>query len=152
MEQNLMSILDKLGYPEFGRTINGSIVLIEGVETSLQVKLPEDYKQLLLLSNGGSIKGPKTAFNYEPAEYLVAHNEDEIFTSGIPGTLVIGDDGGGCIYYYDMHDQTGKGKWSLHYVSMAVLEFEKSVFVGKDLTEMINRILAGEHFGDMLYK
>ena len=144
--------LNKLTSSIFERNEGCTEEMIVEVEKAFGLKLPGDYRQLLLLSNGGTVKGSKTVFNYEPVEYLVGHNLSEFFNTNIPGMIVIGDDGGGCIYFYDPLNKLGKGPWSLYYVSMGALFFKESVYVAGSVTELLDKILAGEHFGDMLFK
>jgi hypothetical protein len=116
MKKDLKEKLEQLSDAQFERNEPGDASLVDGVEASFQLKFPDDYKELLLISDGGSIHGPKTVFNYEPAEYLSGHNMSEFFTTNIPAMVVIGDDGGGSIYYYDPHDRLGKGPWSRLFV------------------------------------
>lgn len=144
--------LDKLTPSIFERNEGCTDEMIVEVEKVFGIKFPEDFRQLLLLSNGGSIKGSNSVFNYEPVEYLVGHNLSEFFNTNIPGMIVIGDDGGGCIYFYDPGNKLGKGPWSLYYASMGALFFKESVNVAGSITELIDNILAGEHFGNMLFK
>lgn len=144
--------LDKLPSSTFERNEGCTEEMIAEVEAEFGLKFPEDYRQLLLLSNSGSIKGSKSVFNYEPVEYLVGHNMSEFFNENIPGMTVIGDDGGGSIYFYDPGNKLGKGSWSLYFASMGALFFEESVYLASSVTELVDKILAGEHFGDMLFK
>jgi hypothetical protein len=144
--------LDKLPPSIFERNEGCTEEMIVEVEGEFGLKFPEDYRQLLLLSNSGSIKGSHSVFNYEPVEYLVGHNLSEFFNANIPGVIVIGDDGGGSIYFYDPRNKLNKGPWSLFYVSMGALFFKESVHVAGSLTELIDKILAGENFGDLLFK
>ncbi|MEO6613415.1 MAG: SMI1/KNR4 family protein [Chitinophagaceae bacterium] len=152
MPANIKEKLSKLPPEVFAQNEGATEEMIRKIEAGLGLQLPEDYRQLMLLSDGGTIQGPKSTFNYEPAEYLVGHNKSEFFNTYIPGTVVIGDDGGGCIYYYDPRNHLGKGNWALFYVSMGTLLFKESVHLSSSLDGMIDRLLNGEHFGDMLFQ
>ena len=66
--------------------------------------------------------------------------------------LVIGDDGGGCLYYYDPDNKLGTGPFAMYFVSMGSLFFKDSVHVAASLTEMIEKIWSGAKFGDMLFR
>jgi cell wall assembly regulator SMI1 len=71
--------LAKLSPSIFERNEGCTEEMIVGVEKEFGLKFPQDYRQLLLLSNSGSIKGSNSVFNYEPVEYLVGHNMSEFF-------------------------------------------------------------------------
>lgn len=152
MKQDIVEKLKKLDSSQFESNEGCNEEMLEELEAAIKLKLPEDFRQLLLLSNGGTINGPNSVLNYEPVEYLEGHNQSEFFKTNIPDTFVIGDDGGGCIYYYDPQNKLWKGAWSLYYPSMGALFFKESVFVGVSLGDLIDKIIAGEHFGNMLFK
>lgn len=152
MPTNIIEKLSGLSSTQFWRNETATEEMITDIDFKFNLKFPEDYKQLLLYSNGGTVQGSKSTFNYEPAEYLVGHNLSEFFTQQIPDMIVIGDDGGGCIYYYDPKNKLEKGEWALFYASMGALFFKESVYLSPSVTELIDKILSGEHFGDLLFK
>jgi hypothetical protein len=152
MSTDLIKKLIKLPTQTFLRNEGADEQSIIEIEKAIDHKLPEDFRELLIHSDGGSIQGKHTTFNYEPSEYLIGHNLSEFFNQNIPDMFVIGDDGGGCIYFYDPLNILKNGSWSLYYASMGALTLNESIFLSKNLTDAINKILAGESFGDLLFR
>src|SRR4051812_29601482 len=83
------------------------------LESEFRVRLPEDLRQLLLYSDGGSLEGPKIELNLESIAGMFGQNSDERFQQGLPGMFVIGDDGVGGVYFYDPEGRLGHGKNAL---------------------------------------
>jgi hypothetical protein len=64
----------------------------------------------------------------------------------LPGMIVIGDDGGGGLYFYDPSDRLGRGRWALYWVHMSEMSLERPRFAGSDLTDLLHRIANGVSF------
>ena len=74
---------------------------IEKVEQKLDVKFPSDYKDFMLLTNGGEWPIGNSYLRLWNIEELVNSNEDYAVTEFAPGLVIIGSDGGGVAYGYD---------------------------------------------------
>jgi hypothetical protein len=116
------------------------------MEQEFGVRLPEDFRALLLYSNGGSLEGQKIEINIESVEGLYTQNYDEEFTERLPGTFVIGDDGVGGIFFYDPEARLGHGAYALFAVKLGVLGFDDAVFAAATLTEAVTLALGGADF------
>ncbi|MGH7861476.1 MAG: SMI1/KNR4 family protein [Candidatus Dormibacteraceae bacterium] len=119
---------------------------VEDLERELGVRLPEDYRQLLLASNGGSINGPRASINLESAQGVLDMNLDGGYQDELPEMIVIGDDGGGDLYFYDPTNKLGRGAYAIYLVGMADLDPAAAAFVAPSLSEAIDRVYAGESF------
>jgi hypothetical protein len=116
------------------------------IEEEFGVRLPEDFRDLLLYSNGGSLKGPKIEMNIESIDGLVSQNDDEEFAAGLPGMFVIGDDGFGGILFYDRDGSLAHGAYALFDVKLGVLGLKHAVLAAASLTEAVSRVLEGADF------
>lgn len=141
MEHQLINKLKALSMPTWFSRSAGSLAAIEELEQEYNIRLPEDYRLLLLYSNGGSLGGEAGSFNYESIEDLMWHNLDERFEEHLPGMFVIGDNGGGSVYFYDPENKLGHGSYALFLVPLGALRFDYAVFAGQSLTEVMNGIL-----------
>lgn len=121
--------------------------VIEDIEHEYDIELPEDYKTFLLRIGHGTIVGPSRAIYIDRASSTIGYNQDEEFEA-IPGMFVIGDDGGGGVYYYDTQNKLGFGEYSMFLVHLGSIDAEYSRFVGNNLTEVIVKILQGAEFYD----
>jgi SMI1/KNR4 family protein SUKH-1 len=124
------------------RTTNGATPeLLGNVERDYEVRFPDDYRELMLPLGHLSVSGAKSRIHLGLKD-TYAHLGDEVFEESLPGR--IGDDGGGKIYYYDPDDKLGKGRFAVFLVSLSSLELENTFLVGKSVTEVIERVSAGE--------
>lgn|GEM_PF-2483077 len=119
---------------------------VAALERELGVRLPEDYLQLLLASNGGSINGRRASINLESAQGVLDLNLDGGYRDELPGMVVVGDNGGGELYFYDPTNQLGKGVNALFLVGMADLDPAAATFVARNLGEAMDRVYAGDAF------
>ena len=126
----------------------GDETALAALERAYELELPSDYRSLLLHSDGGSLMGAHAAMNLEPIEVLMWHNRDERFVKYLSGMFVIGDDGGGSVYYYDPGNRHGKGNWALFLIPLGELASDWQRFTGRRLTETVERILEGDSFFD----
>lgn len=108
--------------------------------------IPEDYKALLLQSNGVSIRGKKTPFIlYSVSEVLALFREKDLYKY-IPQSLIFGGDGGGTIYCFDL--RPGKEQ-AVFFIREEEAGYEPNaynyvVFNGTTLTDTIQRIVNNE--------
>jgi SMI1 / KNR4 family (SUKH-1) len=144
MSEDLLRRMRGLSAPEWFAGKSGSPEALEAMEREFELRLPDDYRQLMLFSNGGGLYEHATSINLEPAETLMWHNLDERFRESLPGMFVIGDDGGGSLYFYDPRNQLGQGAYSIFLVPLGTLSLDKAFLVGHSISEVIERIMAGE--------
>lgn len=108
--------------------------------------IPEDYKALLLYSNGGSLYGKKTPFiAYAVTEVLALFREKDLYKF-IPQSIVFGGDGGGTIYCFDL--RAGKEQ-HVFFIREEDAGYEPDaysniVFNGTTLTDTLQRIVNNE--------
>ena len=148
MEHALVRRLKELGERDWTAYGPGSEEEVEGLERRYRLRLPDDYRQLLLYSDGGTVSGPSQVLHLEPVRILKGHNADEFFEKNIPGLFVIGDDAGGDAYFYDPSGKLGRGEYALFLVPLGSLRLQDAVFVGSNLAEVVERVLAGEKLYD----
>jgi hypothetical protein len=115
------------------------------VEQEYGVAFPADYRQLVLFSRGLGVRSRGTPIHLS-FDDTSAHLEDESLAARLPAMVVIGDDGGGSVYFYDPRDALGKGAFAVFLVPMSALGFEDAIFAGRSLTEVIEHVLADEDF------
>jgi hypothetical protein len=142
----LIERLRNLPPSQWSPGVSGNRAALDALEREYNLRLPEDYRRLMETWDGGALRGPRTVVNLESAETLMGHNHDEIFEQNIPAMFVIGDDGGGSIYFYDPANQFGRGAYALFLVPLGSLLPEDTIFAGRNLAETIDRVLAGESF------
>jgi len=108
--------------------------------------IPEDYKALLLFSNGGSLYGKKTPFiAYSVTEVLALFREKDLYKH-IPQSLVFGGDGGGTIYCFDLRLDKGQSVFFIREEDAGYdpNAYNNLVFTGTTLTDTIQRIVNNE--------
>ncbi|SFW12325.1 SMI1/KNR4 family protein [Chitinophaga sancti] len=118
---------------------------IESLEAAFGA-IPEDYKALLLFSNGGSLYGKKTPFIvYSVAEVLALFKEKDLYKY-IPQSLIFGGDGGGTIYCFDLRPDKGQQVFFIREEDAGYEPnaYSNIVFSGTTLTDTIQRIVNNE--------
>lgn len=82
---------------------------IKKVEKDLKVKFPQDYIDFMLKTNGGEgTIGKESYLRLWKIEELSKSNEDYGICEFAPGLLIIGSDGGGTAFGYDLRDEIPK--------------------------------------------
>jgi hypothetical protein len=99
---------------------------LAALESKYHLQLPADYRELMLVTNGCGLYGHRTKLNLEQAEELLWYNEDPDFAAQLPGMFVIGDDGGGALFYYDPANRLGKGAYAIFQVDFGAMDFPPS--------------------------
>ncbi|AAN48696.1 SMI1/KNR4 family protein [Leptospira interrogans] len=79
---------------------------IQKIESIFKVTFPEDYKQILLWSNGGEGKVGNRYLSLWKIEELVQFNEDYQIKKYIPEIVSIGTDGGEFCYAFDYRNNS----------------------------------------------
>ena len=151
MEDDLIRRLEKLPAPQWTPRGPGDERELARLEEKFGLRLPEDYRRLMLHSDGGGICGRSGCINYESAEGLEEQNSDERFLDALPGMFVVGDDGGGSVFFFDPHDRLGRGPYALFMVHLSTLRISYCIFVGRTFSEAAGRVLAGEELHTLPY-
>lgn len=121
--------------------------VVESFETDLGRELPEDCRAWLTEFGGGTLNpGGVTPLCLLHVEELWDALEYEEYLEHLPGMLVIGDSGGGDLYFYDPDGRMGAGEWSLWIVQMGVLDLARARFAGRSLSHAVERLLDGVDF------
>lgn len=147
MDHQLFEVLATIPEKEAPKGVPCDPKILQEIEHEYDIKLPNDYKAFLLKIGHGTISGLNRSIYIERASSLIGYNLDEEFDA-IPGMFVIGDDGGGGVYYYDTQNILGFGEYAMFLVHLGSIDLKYSRFVGQTLTEVIMSILQGESFYD----
>lgn len=138
-------IIDLINTPDWDKQNPATAQDIQSLEAAFG-PIPEDYKALLLYSNGGSLYGKKTPFIiYSVIEVLALFREKDLYKF-IPQSLVFGGDGGGTIYCFDLRADKGQ---AVFFIREEDAGYEPNaynyvVFNGSTLTDTIQRIVNNE--------
>jgi hypothetical protein len=117
-------------------------------EAALGVRFPADYRELVLATNGGTLTGPAEAITLWGVDELVDRNADELYAEALPEMLVVGENGGGGIYFYDPRNRIGRGTWALYWVALGAASLRTAKYAGADLREVFERVVGGVLFFD----
>lgn len=99
MKESISELLLKNGWKSHKEA---SIQEIEMLKKTFGIDLPEDYEELLLKSNGGSLYGFNTPINIYSIKVVIALYMEFDYYTNIPKSLIFGGDGGGKIYTFDL--------------------------------------------------
>ena len=120
---------------------------LKELETKLGRRMPDDIRQVFTRWGGGTVTVPGvTPLGFGPLGELVNSLDDPEYNRYLPGMIVIGDTGGGYIYFYDPENRLGRGSWYLYLVSMGDLGLGNAKPVAASATEALKRLLEGEDF------
>ena len=145
MKSSLIDRLKSQPHVKVWTTKGATSELLALVERDYRIQFPDDYRELMLSVGNLGVTGAKSQIQLGLKD-TYTHLGDAVFEKRIPGMVVIGDDGGGRIYYYDPEDRLGKGRFAVFLVPLSSLTLEDTFFVGKSVTEVIERVSAGEDF------
>jgi cell wall assembly regulator SMI1 len=112
---------------------------IRRIETDFDVKLPDDYKEFLLWSNGGEGQIGGLYLSIWPIERLRELNEGYAINHYLPGILGIGSDGGGKCYGLDYRDNAVAPRFVQ--VPFGDLDFESLTVLGRTFREGLEQAL-----------
>ena len=119
------------------------------VRQILHPKLPEDYLEVMVATDGGDVIGEVSDIGIlNTAELLEDDWDTDRLMENIPGAIMFGIDGGGSFMYYDADNKLGYGHWAVFLVGLADQDRDGSMFVGNNLTEVIEAIISGENLYD----
>jgi hypothetical protein len=122
---------------------------MEELEQKVGERFPDDYRAVLLEVGPCAVGGPNISLVIDLIEDVLLSLTNAFQNERMPGIVMIGNDGGDYGYYYDPSGHMGRGKFALYFVEMGTLTFDKSRFVAKDLSEAIEKVLAGKNFRDL---
>lgn len=117
---------------------------IGAAEQALNLKFPEAYRQLLLYSDGGELEMEEAFISLFDLDYLLELNPHPVWSPGLPGMIFFANDQGDYLYYFDPENSLGRGSWAVYGVEMGSSNFERSMYLAKDITHLIARILNGD--------
>lgn len=90
---------------DFSMDVPAANSTIEEVEASLGAPLPSEYKEFLSMTNGAEGPIGKTGYiALWPAGQLKENNDGYEVDRYVPGLLLIGSDGGGEAFAFDLSD------------------------------------------------
>ncbi len=137
MERTLIELIEKGGW---WKRSPATVSEIEGLSEKFNCKLPEDYKSILLFSNGGSLNKFKTPFIiYSITEVLALYHEFDLYET-IPKSLIFGGDGGGTIYLYDLRDEN----MPVLFLREDYVSYENIIYKSSSLTEVLKMVMNNE--------
>jgi hypothetical protein len=119
---------------------------IERFEKESGVSLPQDYRDFLLWSNGGTLRGPQERFELLRIELMSDYLDDEDLQRDLPSMIVFGITDGGGIYFFDPENRFHRKPWAIYWGRMGYLEPSASRFAGEDLLAVAKRIVEGVDF------
>lgn len=112
-----------------------------------QIQLPPEYCSFILATGKIMLKGKGQQISF--------FNEDELhsipdhpFSEGMEGAFVFGNDQGGHLFFYDTQNQSGLGVNSVFLVYPGSPFWHTSRYLGANLTEVFQKIIAGDSFVD----
>lgn len=118
-----------------------TLQMIEEVEQQLRVKLPSDYVDFLLFSNGCEGGIGESYFVMWPIEELVQNNEDCEVEEYTPGLVLFGSNGAGEAFGFDMRTEEVK------YIMIPfMLEYEAIIEQGRTIIDFFEQLYNGTLF------
>jgi hypothetical protein len=114
---------------------------IADVEKELAVRLPDDYKEFLRVTDGyaGSI-GEDGYIDLFATQQIVELQRGYEFDRDLPGFLLIGSNGGGEAFGFDKRTEP----WNVVMVPFIGTEWKVSIVVGNTFNKFLKRQAAGE--------
>lgn len=141
----MSTIIDLISIPDWDKQDPASPQDLQLLEAAFG-PIPEDYKALLLFSNGGSLYGKKTPFiAYSVTEVLALFREKDLYKY-IPQSIIFGGDGGGTIYCFDLRAGQGQHVFFIREEDAGYDPdaYKNIVFNGTTLTDTLQRIVNNE--------
>lgn len=111
---------------------------LDQFEQRSDLALPDDYKQFLMLMNGGQGWVGKLYVIFYPLEMLLENNKAYHFPGFFPGLFLFADDGGGEAFAFD-YRKTGPPVVRIPFVG----ELADSIEVGSSFREFIANFHSG---------
>lgn len=134
-----------LNHPEWSKRIPTTADEIKAMEDRFG-SLPDDYKEFLKQSNGGSLNGLSTSFVLWSTKEVIQHRKEGDYYKYIPASIIFGSDGGDILFCFDL--RPGK-EHAVFFISQenAATEpdaYEHIVFEGSSFSDTVQRVLNNE--------
>ena len=147
---SIVKRLKQLKPREWNSRTPASLDELKTLEQTLGVRFPEDFRELLLYSDGGSIYGHATPLILFSVEELDVYAREAEYEKDLPGMITIGTDSGDAIFFFDPNNRLNHGTFAVFFVELSALSYVRSAFVGKNISEVITRVLNDGNLGDLL--
>jgi hypothetical protein len=131
-----------------GRHAPGDAQRLVRLEKEHGVRFPDDFRDVMLWSDGFGNGFRKTQINVLPLRKLGLINTQDDVETHLPNMFVIGNDGGGALYFYDPSNALGKGAYAVFLVPQGEIGFDDATFAGASLTDVVQSVLNDESFLD----
>lgn len=119
---------------------------IASYEEEAKITFPAYYRDFLLWSNGGTLRGPKERFELDDIEYMYNYLDNENLQLDLHGMIVFGGSDDGGIYFFDPENRFRRGEWAIYWGQMGNSRPSESRFAGKNAVEVGKRIVEGVDF------
>jgi hypothetical protein len=129
-----------------GRHSPGDAQRLARLEQEHGVSFPDDFRDVMLWSDGFGNGFRKTQINVLPLRRLGLLNTQEDVETYLSGMFAIGDDGGGALYFYDPKNALGRGTYAVFLVPQGEIGFDDAMFAGASLTDVVESVLNDESF------
>ncbi len=117
---------------------------IQRVLRNKNLTLPSDYLTLIKTFGECAVSGPDTEIIFWAIGGIMDQQLDS--ASELNDVFAFASDNGGNFYFYDVHNRSGKGKYSIFDVYPGNQKWEYSTYLAPDLCTLIGRIVNGESF------
>jgi hypothetical protein len=118
------------------------------LEKEHRVRFPDDFRDVMLWSDGFGNGFRRTQINVLPLGRLEVLNTQDDVETYLPHMFVIGNDGGGALYFYDPKNALGRGAYAVFLVPQGEIGFDDAMFAGASLTDVVQSVLNNESFFD----
>lgn len=125
---------------------------VSDFETKCSFRFPEDYRELLLFSNGLTVYGNKDVISFYTLEDLFLVNDDPIYSQHLEeGIFIIANDNGDSLYVYDRSNVWKHGSMGLYRMDAGSLKRYSTQYLGADLKDVLLKIRNGVEFDQLPY-
>ncbi|MDQ3140720.1 MAG: SMI1/KNR4 family protein [Bacteroidota bacterium] len=116
------------------------------LEKELNFRFPNDYREMLLHSDGMTLYGNDEVLSFYGTEDVSLVNYDPAYSDRLEGVIVIANDNGDSFYAIDPHNKWDKGEMALFRLDSCALRRGTSQYLGQDLREVITKMNEGVSF------
>jgi hypothetical protein len=113
---------------------------LAAIEKKLRVRLPQEYRDVLLTFGAGALYGSEGRVLLIEPEHLAQFNPHPD-SRELAAMVIFGHDEGDFFFFFDRKNLLGRSAWSIFTVEMGVMTRKGSTFVARDLRELFQRIL-----------
>src|SRR5437879_10751804 len=124
---DVVALLSNLPPEKLRRGPGAAPAEIDEIESVNKLRLPDDVRAALQLSNGFSLRSSKTSMHVFPANELAWTSSEPQYKEGLPGMLILGTDGEGSVFYADAQDQIGRGPFAVYLVRISDMDIAGSM-------------------------